>query len=138
MSEVKKNFLYNISYQILTLIIPLITIPYISKVLGAEGVGIWSYTYSIVSIFSFFILLGINNYGNRTIAKYKNNKIEISKAFLSIYAIQIVMAVITISIYFLYIVFINNKYEDIAIIQLIYLFRYCYRYKLVLFWNRKI
>ena len=44
MNKVVKNYLYNLSYQILILIVPLITTPYVSRVLGAKGVGTFSYT----------------------------------------------------------------------------------------------
>lgn len=47
MSSLKKNFAYNIAYQILVIILPLITAPYVSRVLGVEGVGTYSYIYSI-------------------------------------------------------------------------------------------
>lgn len=47
--SISKNYLYQLSYQILALIIPLITTPYISRVLGAEGIGIYSFTYSIAT-----------------------------------------------------------------------------------------
>mgnify|MGYP003231252685 CR=1 FL=1 len=43
------NYILNTTYQILILIVPLITTPYISRVLGAEGIGVYSYTYSVVS-----------------------------------------------------------------------------------------
>ena len=62
MSDVKKNFIYNIIYQILILILPLISVPYVSRVIGAEGVGIYSFTYSIVYYFMIFAMLGLNNY----------------------------------------------------------------------------
>ena len=81
MKKVKINFLYNIVYQLLVLIIPLITAPYLSRVIGASGVGIYSYTYSIVYYFILLVLLGVNNYGNRSIAKVRNNK---DKLFLKI------------------------------------------------------
>ena len=51
MNKVVKNYFYNLSYQILILIIPLITTPYISRVLGAKGIGIFSYTSSILYTF---------------------------------------------------------------------------------------
>ena len=48
MKSLKKNFIYNITYQILVLIIPLITVPYVSRVVGVSGIGTYSYTYSVV------------------------------------------------------------------------------------------
>ena len=57
MSNTKRNIIFQIMYQIIILIIPFITAPYISRVLGAEQVGIYSYTYSIVNYFMLFSLL---------------------------------------------------------------------------------
>ena len=53
--SIAKNYLYNVSYQILVMILPIITTPYVSRVLGAENIGIYSYTLSITT---FFILFG--------------------------------------------------------------------------------
>mgnify|MGYP003399911408 FL=1 len=47
--SIKLNYIYNVSYQILTLITPLITAPYLSRVLKADGIGAYSYTYSLAS-----------------------------------------------------------------------------------------
>ena len=49
--KVVKNYIYNLTYQILTLILPIITTPYLARVLGAEGTGIYSYTFSITTYF---------------------------------------------------------------------------------------
>lgn len=62
MGKLKSNFIYNAIYQILILIVPFITTPYVARTIGAEGVGTYSYTYSIVSYFMMFALLGMNNY----------------------------------------------------------------------------
>ena len=51
MTSIKKNFIYNAMYQILLIILPLITVPYVSRILGVKGIGIYSYTYSIVYYF---------------------------------------------------------------------------------------
>lgn len=119
-NSIKKNFFYNASYQVLTLILPLITTPYISRVMGAERVGIYSYAYSIASYFGLFILLGLNNYGNRTIAGARDNKDKLSKTFWSIYILQILLGVVVVSIYLVYCFFIS-KNQLMALIQLIYL-----------------
>ena len=52
--SIVKNYMYNLVYQILILILPLITTPYLSRVLGSNGVGIYSYTYAIVTYFVLF------------------------------------------------------------------------------------
>lgn len=121
MSQIKKNFVYNVFYQILIIILPLITIPYVSRILGSKGVGIYSYTYSIVYYFMLIALLGINNYGNRTIAKARDNKNKLSKAFISIYSIQLFMSILMIIFYLGYIILFNNRYMGVATIQIIYL-----------------
>lgn len=51
MKSIKKNYIYNLTYQILALMAPLITTPYVSRVLGAEAIGEYSYAYSIVYYF---------------------------------------------------------------------------------------
>lgn len=120
MNDVKKNFVYNVIYQILILIIPLITTPYVSKTIGATGIGTYSYTYSIVYYFMIFSMLGLNNYGNRTIAKNRENKIELSKRFKEIHLFQIITSTTMITLYFLYILIFDNKYFNIALIQSLY------------------
>ena len=121
MSSVKKNLLYNMAYQILILIVPLITVPYVSRALGAENIGIYSYTYSIVYYFMLIAMLGINNYGNRTIAKSRDNKEELSRNFLGIYSIQFTLSIIMIAIYLFFISRFEKKYTLIGYIQVIYL-----------------
>ena len=121
MGQIKKNFIYNVFYQMLIIILPLITIPYVSRILGSKGVGIYSYTYSIVYYFMLIALLGINNYGNRTIAKVRDDKNKLSKAFISIYSIQLFMSILMIILYLIYIALFNNRYMDVATIQTIYL-----------------
>ena len=101
MVNLKKNFAYQIAYQILTIIFPLITSPYLSRVLGPEGLGEYSYTYSIAYYFSLFILLGVNNYGTREIAKVKDNKSERTVVFWSIYYVQFIAGIIIVTLYIL-------------------------------------
>ena len=122
MHSLKKNFIYNSIYQLLILIIPLITAPYLSRVVGAEGVGTYSYTYSIVYYFMLLTLLGVNNYGNRSIAKIRDNKQELSKTFWSIYLFQFIMGILMISAYLIYLIFFEREYKNIAIIQIFFIF----------------
>lgn len=121
MNKITKNILYQSSYQILILITPLITSPYISRVLGAESLGIYSYTYSIVNYFAILIMLGTNNYGNRSIAMVRQNKTQLSKTFWEIYFLQLIAALISIAGYLLYLILIKPHNMLISILQGIYL-----------------
>lgn len=73
--SIKKNYIFNTFYQILTMITPLITTPYVSRVLGADGVGTISYVESIVSYFALFAAMGISTYGQREIS-YVQDSLE--------------------------------------------------------------
>ncbi|MBX7325205.1 oligosaccharide flippase family protein, partial [Clostridium chauvoei] len=119
--SIKKNLIYNVTYQMLILILPLITTPYISRVIGVDGVGVQSYTYSIVNYFVLFAMLGINNHGNRSVAMVRDNKENLSRVFLSIYSVQVIISLIMIIFYSIYVYFIVDKYKIIFLIQLIYI-----------------
>lgn len=71
--SVALNYIYNVSIQIFTLITPLITTPYISRVLSAEGVGKFSFTLSINTYFVMLTSLGFALYAQRKIAFYQSN-----------------------------------------------------------------
>ena len=120
MSKTKKNIIYNFLYNLLVLIVPLITAPYLARVIGADGIGIYSYTLSIAQYFVLFAMLGLANYGNRSIAKVRDKRKRLSKEFFSIYKMQLISSSISILIYVIFIL-INNSYSDYFLIQLIYL-----------------
>lgn len=105
MNNIKKNFVYNFIYQILIMMLPLITVPYLSRILGAEGIGTYSYTYSIAYYFTIFAMLGLNNYGNRSVARIRNDKDKLSKMFWEIYGMQIITSIIVFICYAVYIEF---------------------------------
>lgn len=121
MTDIKKNFIYNVAYQLLILIIPLVTMPYISRVLGANGIGEYSYTYSIVYYFMMIAMLGFNNYGNRAIAKARDNKKELSKTFKEIHLLQIITTSIMCLLYLIYIIISKRSLFVITACQSLYL-----------------
>ena len=97
--NIKKNFLYQITYRILIIITPLITSPYLSRVLGVESLGRYSASQAYVNYFVLFAMLGVDNYGNRSIAKVQNNKEAREKEFWNIYAIQFAASCLSIIVY---------------------------------------
>ena len=117
----KRNFIYNLVYQLFILITPLITAPYISRVFGPEGVGVYSFNYSIATYFIYFCLLGINNYGVREIAKCKTND-ERNKIFWSIYFTQFVVSFVVLTIYLIYLLSFNVDNKVIAACFIPYVF----------------
>ncbi|KGQ41812.1 flippase [Gallibacterium anatis] len=120
-SSIKKNFLFNVSYQLLSVFVPLATTPYVSRVLGVEGVGIFSYTFAIAQYFMLFILLGLNNYGNRTIAQIRNNKEQMSKCFSEIYGMQLIVGVFIFCLYLVYSIFFSEN-ERLSLLMSILVF----------------
>ena len=118
-SKAITNYIYNSFYQILTIILPLITAPYIARILGAEGTGIYSYTYSIAGYYVLFEMLGVKNYGSRCCAEVQDNKKELGKVFVNIYATQFLVSCVFIAIY---VVYACNMavYKTAALFQLFY------------------
>jgi len=99
-ASVVKNYIYNMSYQLLAIIVPLITTPYISRVLGAEAIGIYSYTLSITTYFVLFGSLGIALYGQREIAFVQEDKTKRSKVFIEIMLLRLITLAISMIVFY--------------------------------------
>ena len=93
--KVLKNYLYNLSYQILTIILPIITVPYVTRIFTSEVLGNYIFYNSIVSYFSLFAILGIGVYGTKQIAAAS----DVSSTFWNIYAIQLIASILAIVVY---------------------------------------
>lgn len=121
-SRLKSNFIYHSLYQILAIISPLITSPYISRILGAEGLGTYSFYYSIAYYFGIFAVLGIANYGNRCIAKAQFKGIGYqSKIFWEILSMQAMTSLLVVVCYFIYVLFIEKQNKGNAFIEFFYI-----------------
>lgn len=105
--SIKKNYIFNLFYEVFVIIIPLVTAPYISRVLQADGVGTYSFSYSIATYFALLAALGTNSYGVREGARVRDDSYARSKLF---YEITILRAITTIAsiLIFLLIVYIND------------------------------
>ncbi len=110
MANIKKNYIWNTAYQVLNLIIPLITAPYLSRVLGAEGIGIQSYTASIVSYFVLFATLGTSLFGQRNISFVQNNREERSRSFFETFIFRAITTSITLIVYLAF-AFNSSQYK---------------------------
>ena len=108
--SIRKNFVYNLIYQLLTIILPLITTPYVSRVLGAFNVGIYGYALSISAYFVLFGTLGTILYGQREIAYVQNDKEKYSKAFWEIFILRTITMLISLIVFLVIFVDRNNDY----------------------------
>ena len=119
--SIAKNYIYNMIYQVLILVLPLITTPYLSRVLGAEGIGIYGYTYSIVTYFILFGSLGVAMYGQREIAYAQEHVEARKKVFIEIIIFRFVtIAIASVAYYFLFIKGAEYQiYYQILLIELI-------------------
>lgn len=120
MSSIKKNLIYNVVYQLLLIILPLVTTPYISRVLGAEGVGIYSYSYTVSNYFMLAAMLGVRNHGNRSIAAVRDDPKALSRTFWEIYGLQALCSAVALIAYLCYATLLEQEHRWVFLIQGIY------------------
>lgn len=99
MKSIKKNLVYQFLYQFLILVIPFVISPYLTRVLGKENLGIYSYVNSIAFYFVMLAMLGISNYGTRSISMVKDNEIELRKTFWNLFFLHCISSAIAIGAY---------------------------------------
>ena len=98
------------------MITPLITAPYLSRVLEADGIGEYSYTGSLVAYFIMVAALGTLNYGNREISFLQNDRKKRTKVFWEIELLSIISVVTVLVAYFVFIMFCK-EYRTLLLIQ---------------------
>lgn len=114
-----RNYICDFLYRILTIITPIITAPYISRIIGADGIGDYSYTQSICSYFALAAILGSNVYGQREIAFCCNDKDKRSYVFWEIMCIRVVTIVASSSAYMLLCIHSEGKIKILLLLQLV-------------------
>ena len=110
MASVKKNFLLSSAYQVLNIITPIVTTPLLSRTIGAEGNGIFSYTQSIANYFVLFAILGMSSYGVRTIAECGTNRNKRSVAFWNAFGMNCVTGGAVVLLYAVYVFAFGGVY----------------------------
>ncbi len=120
--KLKNNIAYQLIFQTVTVLSPLIVTPYISRVLGAEEIGKYTFAYSIAYYFVLFAGLGINTHGTRQIAATKNDKQKLEETFSNLFWLHFFISTITTIIYLLVILCgINRENQILSFIMLFYL-----------------
>lgn len=118
--EERKNYIYNLLYRLSIIILPLAVTPYVARVLGAEQVGLYAFSSTVACYFIMFAKLGLDNYGNRSIASCRDDIKERSRVFWGIFVLQMITSLISIVIYVLLTLTVFDNNPLIYWLQLIY------------------
>lgn len=111
--KVLKNYAYNLSYQLLVIILPIITTPYVTRVFSSEDLGTYGYYSSIVTYFVLLATLGVANYGTKEVSSNREN---IKQTFWGIYSLQLVATIFAILLYLLVCLLIPSMQNPVAYI----------------------
>lgn len=119
--SIAQNYILNLIYQLLLVVTPLITTPYLSRVLGVKNNGIFGYTFSIVSYFILFGSLGVSTYGQREIAYVQDNEEKKSKIFWEIVCFRFITYFFVIIVYYIWFCRIGeySLYYKLLIIEML-------------------
>ena len=110
----RKNAAYNVAYRMFSVLLPLVTAPYLSRTVGKDGVGLYSLAWSVSYVFVLIGMLGLNDYGVRTIAKVRDNREELDRTFSAVWQMQLLVAGITLLFWFGYVFLVAGEEKTIA------------------------
>lgn len=86
----KLNYIYNLAYQILLILLPIVTAPYVSRALLPAGVGDYSLAFSFITYFTLLGSLGFGYYAQREIAKWQDNPTEQARVFWEVFLCRLI------------------------------------------------
>ena len=111
----KKNAAYNVAYRMFSVFLPLVTAPYLSRTVGTEGVGLYSDAWTISEIFCLIGMLGLADYGVRTIAQVRDDREKLDRTFSGIWQMQLLVAGITLLFWLGYVFLAAGAEKTIAL-----------------------
>ena len=111
--KVLKNYAYNLSYQLLVIILPIITTPYVTRIFSSDDLGTYGYFSSIVTYFILLATLGVANYGTKVISGHRK---DIDKNFWGIYSLQLGATIFSIFLYCVLYIFLQFMHNPVALI----------------------
>lgn len=111
----RKNTLYNMTYRVFSLLLPLVTAPYLSRVAGRAGVGLYEYAWNISYVFVLIGMLGLENYGVRAIARARDDQSALNRTFSEIWKMQRLVAWGTLAVWLGYVFLVAGEERLIAL-----------------------
>ena len=117
--SIKNNFIFQFLYQVITLVLPLVVTPLLTRKLGDTNLGIYSFANSVAIYFLLVINLGISNHGQRTISLSSHDKGELRRNFWSLFYLHSIIGVfVSVAYLFFCILFVNNN-KDVFLCETI-------------------
>ncbi len=110
----RKNTLYNMAYRLFSILLPLVTAPWLSRAVGTEGVGLYGYAWAISYTFCLVGLLGLENYGPRAIAQARDDRDALNRTFSAVWKMQLLVAGLTLLVWCGYVAFVAGAERQIA------------------------
>ena len=114
--SVKKNLFFQLLYQFIILVIPLVIAPYLTRTLGDTQIGIYTYTYTIAYYFVIIGMLGVNKYGQRLIASSTDDD-SLRRNFWSLFAVHEIFSIVSTCIFFVVVLLFGFENSNIYLIQ---------------------
>lgn len=109
---VKKNFIMNFILTAANFIFPIVTFPYVSRILLAEGTGKVAFAASIASYFSMIAALGIPTYGIRACARIRDDKDKLNKTVQELLIIHMSATSLALMFYFISVFIVPELYKE--------------------------
>lgn len=116
--SIKKNFLYNVLLNISSIIFPLVTSPYVARVLEPDGIGLYNFANTYANYFALVALLGMPIYGVREVAKVRDEKALLTNLISQLMTISIISTCLITAFYVLSIWIVGQLSENYIIFLL--------------------
>ena len=113
-TSTRKNAMYNMAYRLFSVLLPLVTAPYLSRTVGPDGMGLYSRAWSISYIFCLIAMLGLNDYGVRAVARARDSRDELNRVISGIWQMQLAVAGITLIGWFGYVFLAAGEERTVA------------------------
>lgn len=119
--KIVNNFIFQSLFQLVAILVPIITTPHLCRTIEAAGIGDYSYTYTVGTYFAMFCLLGMNTYGNRECAYVRDDKKKLSRVFWEVYGVQLFTSMLAIGAYLIFVLLFAGRCRNLLWIQTIYI-----------------
>ena len=113
-TSTRRNAAYNVAYRLFSVLLPLVTAPFLSRTVGPEGVGLYSYAWNISYVFVLIGMLGLNDYGVRAIARIRDDREQLDRTFSELWQMQLMVAGATLLVWLGYVAFVADEEKTIA------------------------